>query len=315
MKKVCAILALVVLSLAANAADDKSPDEIYAERLALAERNACAKGKEAHEEKTWEQRAEEERDAYQTRHDAALRAESPEARVKRERENQRWEAERAAHESWCAEHPAECAQAEADRQREQAEQAGAAQKRGEIALARVEWELAARRRNALLAQADPFVALQNALAGRRAQTPSLLDLISQQAKEEKAAAHAQLLAQISQQAEAAAYALKTQLEVDQKRASAQFEQHTLDKNEYDLLLGEFAAVKEKLGTDFDRIIAFKNQATAWIQQQQAIRQEQQLNAAQATAEKALRVARDAEEAAAEAERVARGNVQFRSGRP
>lgn len=217
MKTAHAILALIVLSVSVHAGNEKSPNELYAERLAAAER----KKTDAEIKKMWEQRVKEEADAAEKRHEEALRRESPEARVKRERENQRWEAERAAHESWCAEHPAECAQAEADRQREQAEQAGAAQKRGEIALARVEWELAARRRNALLAQADPFVALQNALAGRRAQTPSLLDLISQQAKQEKAAAHAQLLAQISQQAEAAAYALKTQLEVDQKRASAQ----------------------------------------------------------------------------------------------
>jgi hypothetical protein len=113
-----AVLALILLAVTVNGGNEKSPDELYAERLAAAERKVGAK--ETLKEKTWEQRAKEEREAYQKRHEDALRRESPEARTEREREDAKWAAERAEREAWCAEHPVECAQAEADRQREEA---------------------------------------------------------------------------------------------------------------------------------------------------------------------------------------------------
>lgn len=148
-----AILAIIIAAcsaVTANAADDKSSDELYAERLRAAERKAdSAKAQNAQnapDSKTWEQRAQEDSEAYQKRHEDALRRESPADRAARERENERLAAERAAHEAWCAEHPVECAKAEADRQREQARaaevQAARQQREVEKAQANARWQAA-----------------------------------------------------------------------------------------------------------------------------------------------------------------------------
>jgi hypothetical protein len=118
MKALCAILALVSLSVAANAAGERSPDEIYAERPALAERNAREMAQLPSE------RAAAEKYPYLTQEE--LRFSLPSERASMNAANAaKIAAERKAQaEAWCEAHPAECAQqvaaaaVQADRQRE-----------------------------------------------------------------------------------------------------------------------------------------------------------------------------------------------------
>jgi hypothetical protein len=125
-----AIAILVAISVTAHA--DLTPEEIYAARLAAADRSAqekkdVQKTQEGQSSTTWEQRAREEADAYRARHEEALRRESPAARAAREKEEHDQAERRAAAEAWCAEHPVECAaQRKAEEAARAERQAGAA---------------------------------------------------------------------------------------------------------------------------------------------------------------------------------------------